>query len=597
MKMFAGVIAIALFTVAETPTVTGTWNMGLQGDHVIPTALVLNQQGKSVSGTIALPTQHIGQRIDVELSGDFVDGALTLSGTVEGAAEPTTIAITGTLKDDGSLEGRVSMRDHNVPYTAERLKERKEASAVFVRRTSLSRRAVLRGLGATVALPFLDTMMPAGATEAGERLAPLRLICIEIVHGAAGSSAIGARKNLWSPLATGRDFDLTPTSLRSLEPFRDHLTIVSNTDVDPAEPFTAPEIGGDHFRSSAVFLTQAHPKQTAGGDVRAGISLDQLYAQRFGQETPLPSMQLCIEPVDQAGGCGYGYSCVYTDAISWASPTRPLPMIRDPRVVFDRLFGVFKSGLPAEERRVRNAEDRSILDWVMASASRLRAQLGPGDRRRLADYFDNVREVERRIRNVETFNASGEVRELPEAPIGVPDSFTEHVKLMCDLQVLAFASDVTRVCAFKLGRDTSNRVYPESGSNGPFHAASHHSGREERIVEFARINAYHVSLVAYLLNRLQSTPDRAAGTLLDHTVVLYGSPMGDPNQHNHKRVPFFVAGRAGGALTGGLHHKAANGTPLANAMLGVLRALGLSDLERFGDSDGVFDLNAVPAGV
>ena len=210
---------------------------------------------------------------------------------------------------------------------------------------------------------------------------------------------------------------------------------------------------------------------------------------------------------------------------------------------------------------------------MLAVAARLRSQLGPGDRARLADYLDNVREVERRIRNIEVFNASGEVRELPEAPVGVPDSFTDHVKLMFDLQVLAFASDVTRVVSFKLGRDTSNRVYPESGFDAPFHNASHHSGRENRIVDFAKINSYHVSLVAYLLAKLRATP-HAGGSLLDDTVVLYGSPMGDPNQHNHKRVPFFIAGRAGGALKGGVHLKAPNATPLANVMLSVLHALG-----------------------
>ena len=320
--------------------------------------------------------------------------------------------------------------------------------------TRLSRRSALKGIGATIALPLLDAMLPARASAAPRKL---RLVCVEMVHGAAGSSAIGIRKNLWSPAQTGRDFDLGPTSLRSLEPFRDHLTIVSNADVDPAEPFTAREIGGDHFRSSAVFLTQAHPKQTQGGDVEAGVSLDQIYAHRFGQETPIPSMQLCIENVDQAGGCGYGYSCVYTDAISWASPTRPLPMIRNPRAVFDELFGVFGAGSTPDERRTRRQEDRSILDRLRLSVSRLKATLGPSDRVRLADYLDNVREVERRIQAVETFNLGGELRDLPEAPVGVPDSFSEHVRLMFDLQVLAFKSDMTRVFAFKLGRDNSKR--------------------------------------------------------------------------------------------------------------------------------------------
>ena len=453
--------------------------------------------------------------------------------------------------------------------------------------TLLSRRTALRGLGASIALPLLDAMLPARAVAAAPRRP--RLICVEIVHGAAGSSAIGAKKNLWAPAAVGRDFDLAPTSLRSLAPFRDYVTVVSNCDVESADPYTATEIGGDHFRSSAVFLTQSHPRQTEGADVQAGTSLDQLYAARFCQDTPLPSIQLCIEPVDQLGGCGYGYSCVYTDAISWASPTRPLPMIRNPRVVFDELFGVYGSGATPEERRARRLDDRSILDWVLRSASRLQATLGPSDRVRLGDYLQQVREVERRIQRVEAMNGSGEPRELPDAPIGVPDSFPEHVRLMCDLQLLAFRSDITRVVSFKLGRDNSNRVYPESGFTGPFHNTSHHSGREDRILEFARINAYHVSQVAYLLEQLRSTPD-GDGTLLDNTMLLYGSPMGDSNQHNHKRVPFFVAGHACGVLSGGLHLKAPNGTPLANVMLALLHGLGLDDLPSFGDSSRAFDL-------
>jgi hypothetical protein len=458
---------------------------------------------------------------------------------------------------------------------------------------TLSRRSVLAGMGATVALPFLEAMVPARRTFGARADArKIRLVCLEMVHGSAGSSAIGVKKNLWAPSGVGRDFDLSPTSLRSLEPFRDHLTIVSNTDVDPANPFTAREIGGDHFRSSAVFLTQAHPKQTQGGDVLAGVSLDQLYAQRFGQDTPIPSMQLCIENVDQAGGCGNGYSCVYTDAISWAAPNRPLPMVRDPRIVFDKLFSVVNVGTTQTERAERLAEDRSILDWLLASAGRLRRTLGAADRARLAEYLEQVREIERRIQIVEARNRTGELRELPASPIGVPDSFSDHVKLMFDLQVLAFASDVTRVFAFKLGRDASNRSYPESGFNGTFHDTSHHGGREDKIMNFATLNAFHVGLVPYLLEKLRATPD-GDGTLLDNTLLIYGSPMGDSNLHNHKRVPFFIAGRAGGALKGGLHLKAPNGTPLAAAMLGALHALGLDDLERFGDSDSALDLNAV----
>jgi hypothetical protein len=465
---------------------------------------------------------------------------------------------------------------------------------VFLIRKHLSRRTVLKGIGATIALPCLNAMAPAQSLsrqslgEGGARKAPIKLICIEQVHGAAGSSAYGLQNNLWSPALTGRNFDLTPTSLRSLEPFRDHLTIVSNTDVPSADPTEAREIGGDHFRSSATYLTQSYPKRTDGADVECGVSMDQLYAQRFGQDTPLPSMQLCIESVDQSGGCGYGYSCAYTDAISWAAPDKPLPMIRDPRVVFDQMFGVFGSGASVEERRLRRREDLSILDFVRDSAKRLNAIIGAADRARLADYLDAVREIERRIQAVEARNGSGEPRELPGAPAGIPDAFADHVTLMIDLQIIALRSEITRVFSFKLGRDTSNRVYPESGSTGAFHVVSHHGERPERIREFARINEYHVrSTLPYFLERLRETPD-GDRTMLDNSIVIYGSPMGNPNQHNHKRVPFLVAGHAGGAIKGGVHLKAASGTPLSNVMLSVLHLLGLDDLQTFADSEGSF---------
>jgi hypothetical protein len=460
----------------------------------------------------------------------------------------------------------------------------------YLTKKHISRRTVLRGMGVTVALPLLEAMVPARTAFAKAVGSKTRFVAVEMVHGAAGSTAFGLKKNLWSPAAAGRDFDLAPTSLSPLEPFRDYLTIVSNTDVKNAEACTAPEIGGDHFRSSAVFLTQAHPKQTQGSDVEVGTSLDQFYATRCRQETPIPSMQLCIENVDAAGGCSYGYSCVYTDSISWASPGEPLPMIRDPRVVFDQLFGV---GATPAERAQRREEDRSILDWIGASVSRLRRELGAADRARLADYLDDVREVERRIQAVEAFNRSGEPRELPGAPVGVPDAFEQHVKLMFDLQALAFASDVTRVFAFKLGRDASNRVYPESGVKLAFHSASHHQEREERISDYAKINRYHVSMIPYFLDKLKNTPD-GESNLLENTLVLYGSPMGNSNVHNHKRCPLFLAGHAGGKLRGGLHVMTADHTPMANVMLSVAHLLGLDDVDTFGDSTGPLDLNGTP---
>jgi hypothetical protein len=461
---------------------------------------------------------------------------------------------------------------------------------MYITNKRLSRRTMLKGVGVTMALPFLEAMVPARSAFGATAGKKLRLVAIEMVHGSAGSTALGIKKNLWAPAAVGRDFDLSPTSLVSLQPYRDHITIVSNTDVRNAEAFTAPEIGGDHFRSSAVFLTQTHPKQTQGSDVRAGTSLDQIYAKQFGQDTPIPSMQLCIENVDQAGGCSYGYSCTYTDSISWASPTEPLPMVRDPRVVFDQLFGV---GATPQERAERRWEDRSILDWLGTATARLTKDLGAADRARLSQYLEEVREIERRIQRVEAKNSSGEPRELPEAPVGVPDSFSEHVRLMFDLQALAFASDVTRVFALKLGRDASNRVYPDSGLKGAFHSASHHGEREDRIVDFQKINTYHVSMVPYLLEKLKNTPEADGGTLLDNSVIIYGSPMGDSNLHNHKRCPIFIAGHAGGGLKGGLHLRASDGTPMANVMLSVLHELGFDDMAQFGDSTGAFDLNRV----
>ncbi len=460
---------------------------------------------------------------------------------------------------------------------------------MLITKRHLSRRTVLKGIGVTAALPLLDAMIPAATAQARTAASgKVRLAAIEMVHGAAGSSAFGAKMNMWSPAATGRDFDLSPSSLSPLESVRQHITIVSNTDLRQAEAFTTPEIGGDHFRASAVFLTQAHPKQTMGSDVRAGISIDQLYASRVGQDTPIPSMQLCIEPVDQSGGCEYGYSCVYTDSISWANADTPLPMIRDPRTVFDQLFGV---GATKEERAQRRREDRSILDGLAEAVGRLKAQVGSTDKARLDDYLADVREIERRIQKVEEFNSSGQERELPGAPIGVPDSYEDHVKLMFDLQALAFGNDITRVFAFKMSRDVSGRVFPSTGVTTGFHNASHHNAREDRIRDFAKINRYHVSLLPHFIERLKRMPE-GGGSVLDNTLIMYGSPMGDPNVHNHKRCPLLFAGHAGGTLKGGLHIKAGDGTPMANAFVDALHKMGMDD-PAFGDSSGTIDLNAV----
>src|SRR5688572_19701023 len=389
----------------------------------------------------------------------------------------------------------------------------------FITGKHMPRRTFLRGAGATIALPFLDSMVPAGRgwSAAGEKT---RLIAMEQSHGAAGCTAWGSTQYLWNPEKIGRGFDMSGSALATLEPYRDHLTIISNTDMRMAEAFEAPEIGGDHFRATATFLTQAHVKQTEGSDVYVGTSFDQIFAQRFGQDTPIPSMQLCIENINQSGGCAYGYSCVYTDLLSWASPTQPLPVIRDPRVAFEQLFG---AGATPRERTERRLSNRSILDWVTGRVAAIQRDLDPVDRRRMEQYLENVREIERRIQMVEARNTSGEARELPEAPAGVPDSFSEHMHLMMDLQVLGFQTDMTRVFSLKMSRDSSARVFPESGSEMPFHPSSHHGNKPEVILEFEKINRYHVSMLPYLLQKLQAVQEGDA-TLLDKTMVIYGSP-------------------------------------------------------------------------
>jgi len=433
---------------------------------------------------------------------------------------------------------------------------------MFLAGKRLSRRTVLRGMGAAVALPLLDSMVPARANAP----APNRLVCIEMVHGAAGSSIEPGSRHYWSPARDGRDFEFSYT-LEPLAPFRDCLTVVSGTDAGQAEAFEPTEVGADHFRSSAVFLTATHPKQTAGADVVNGTSIDQIYAQRVGRETPIPSIQLGIEYLAPTNSCAFTYNCIYSDAISWASPTAPLLPEVNPRVVFEKLF-----------------RGRNVVDGVSPDAARLRRRLGPADAARVDLHLEEVRAIERRIEAVERHNAIAQHRELFAAPLGLPDSWEQHVKLMFDLQVLAFAMDVTRVSSFKMSHDVSNRIFPESGVRTPFHSLSHHNETPGVIAEFAKLNRYHVSLIPYFLDRLRKTPD-GDGTLLDHALVLYGSPMGDSSTHNHKRVPLFLAGHAGGALKGNLHVTCPEGTPQANALLTVLHKLGV-DIGRVGDSTG-----------
>ena len=461
----------------------------------------------------------------------------------------------------------------------------------FITGSHLSRRTFVKGMGTSIALPFLDAMVPAGRSwkdplrEAGFT----RLVCIEESMGHAGGSDWGDAQHLFAPSTVGRNFELAAESqLKPLEPWLDHITIVSNTDCRMAEPYRAEEIGGDHDRSTAVFLTQAHPKQTQGSDLYLGTSLDQLHARRFGRDTALPSLELCTEAIDRGGGCAYNYHCAYTTSLAWASPNRPLPAIREPRAVFERLFG---AGDTAEDRAARRRTDRSVLDWIVGEVARLRMSLGAVDRAAMDEYLEHVREIERRIQLVEARNSSGEERAMPEAPSGIPDSWEEHMQLMFDLQVLALQADLTRVITFKTGFDQSNRTFPDSGTTKSHHGASHHGNVPADIMDFNKICRHRLGQVGYLLERLDSTVEGDA-TLLDKTAVVWGSPMGDPNLHNHRKCPLLLMGHANGLLEGGVHLRAPDGTPMANAFVSLMQGIGHDNMRGFGDSTGELSLVA-----
>jgi hypothetical protein len=457
----------------------------------------------------------------------------------------------------------------------------------FITGKHLPRRTFLRGMSATVALPMLDAMIPAGRVWQDSTTEPgsTRLICIEEVMGCAGSSPLGLEQHLFEPLTIGRNFELGPESqLLPLEDLREYLTVVTNTDCQMAEAWTPEEIGGGHNRVGAVFLTQAHPKQTQGNDLYVGRSLDQMHAQRYGQEMSLPSLQLDIEP--DTGGGGSGYHALYAHRISWASPSEPLPAIRSPRAAFDRIFG---KGYSTEDRADRRKARRSILDRTLEEVARLRMMLGAVDRAAMERYLEDVRELERRIEVVEARNSSGEERALPEAPAAVPDSWMEHMEIMFDLQVLALESDITRVISFKTGRDLSNRVFPESGILKSFHATSHHANVGSVIYEYHVINTYRLSAMRYFLQKLLDTTE-AGVPILEKTAIIWGSGMGDPNPHSNLRCPLILMGRANGALEGNIHLKARDGTPMANVFVSLLRRIGHEDLQFFGDSTGALPL-------
>jgi hypothetical protein len=457
----------------------------------------------------------------------------------------------------------------------------------FITGKHLSRRTFVRGMGASLGLPLLDSMIPAGRLwRDPAQEAFTRLVCIEESMGCAGGNDWGNSQYLFAPEKVGRDFEFIPTSqLKPLEPYREYLTIVSQTDTRMAEPFRSEEIGGDHDRSTAVFLTHSHPLQTKA-DVFIGKSLDQIHADRFGQDTVLPSLEVTTEEMDRGGGCAYNYHCAYTTSLAWRSPTEPLPAIREPRVVFEQLFG---AGSTPADRASRINTNKSLLDWVTSELSSLKRELGAVDRQAVDQYTTNIRELERRIQLIETHNSSGEQRAMPEAPTGIPDRWEDHMELMFDLQVLALQADLTRVITFKTGFDLQNRTLPASGTNKSFHGASHHGNVHSAIMEFNLINTYRLSQMTYFLEKMKNAKEGDA-SLLDKTAVIWGSPMGDPNLHNHRRCPLILMGHANGALEGGLHLRAPVGTPMANVFVSLMQAIGHDGMAEFGDSTGAFPL-------
>ena len=454
----------------------------------------------------------------------------------------------------------------------------------FITGKHLSRRTFLRGSGASVALPFLDAMSPAGRAFRDPADGFTRFVGIYEAMGCAGGNDWGDTQHLFAPEKIGRDFEIGPQSqLKPLEAYRDYMTVISQTDCRMAEPFKAEEIGGDHDRTTAVFLTQSHPLQTEA-DVYIGKSIDQMHADRFGQDTAMPSLELSVSRMDRS--CAYNYHCAYTFAMAWRSPTEPLPNILEPRVVFEQLFG---AGNSAADRAGRLRKNRSVLDFIASELADLKRQLGATDRLALDEYATHLRELERRIGLVEAQNSSGEERQMPEAPSGIPDRWEEHMELMFDLQVLALQADLTRVITLISGVDQENRTHPESGTNVSWHGASHHSNVPSAILDYNKINTYRLSQMAYFLEKMKNTME-GDRSLLDKTAIVWGSSMGDPNLHNHRRCPLIFFGKANGALEGNLHIRAPQGTPMANAMVSLMQSIGHDDFSALGDSTGELSL-------
>jgi hypothetical protein len=443
----------------------------------------------------------------------------------------------------------------------------------IITKKHLSRRTFLRGMGVSLSLPLLDAMVPAHTALAQTAARPqIRLGLCMIPHGAVMSQ--------WTPAADG-PLELSPI-LAPLQAHRNDVLVLSNLAHAMAGPQGPGDNGGDHTRCPAVFLNGVHPKRTDGADIRAGTTIDQIAASKIGQDTLLPSLELAIEDYSGlVGSCDVGFSCTYMNTISWRTPTSPMPMEINPRVVFDRMFG---DGATAQERLQRIETQRSILDAVTGQIRRLEGDLGARDRNRVAEYLDTVREIERRIQLAERQAANPQL-DVPESPAGVPDDHEEHTKLMFDLMAIAFQADVTRISTFMMAREVSYRTFPKIGISEAFHPASHHQNNPARLEQLAKINTFHVSLVAHFLDRLKATPD-GDGTLLDHSLILYGSAMSNSNVHNHAPLPVLVAGGAAGRMKGGRHITYPEGTPMANLLLTILDKAGVPQ-ERVGDSTGM----------
>jgi len=439
---------------------------------------------------------------------------------------------------------------------------------MIITKKALPRRTFLRGMGASLALPLLDAMVPSMTALAKTAADPVRRLGFIYIP-------MGCDIGRWTPPGEGKLTELSPT-LQSLAPVIDQLTVITNLELRNAYP-------GTHATSNAAFLSAATAKWTESTDYYLGTTVDQVAAKQIGQQTLLPSLELAMDLLQTVGQCDNGYACVYQNNLSWSSPTTPLPAEAHPRIVFERLFG---EGGNAADRRAALQRRASLLDWVREDIARLQRQLGPDDRARVGQYLETVREVERRIQKAEADSAENHLPDL-DRPIGVPVSYGDHARLMFDLQVLALQGDVTRVITFQLARETSTRTYNEAGVADPHHPLTHHGNNPEKIARMAKINAFHVSLFAYFLEKLKATPE-GDGSLLDHTVYLYGSGMGNPNVHDHMNLPILVAGGGAGAVKGGRHIKYAEQTPLANLHLTLLEKAGVR-MDAFADSKGKVD--------